>query len=173
MKSPTLPCTLLPKIGHVKHGLPGSSSVPGEIPLNQELMFKAMFWKTFFVEEETSGSGTASSGRWALGCNVFLLRLSFSKHKANTTELHPKVRQTCSVLYCSVWCCRCSPTSPPRAARPSTGARTGTSSSASRENVTSSRHTSQTLRHTQHRGYITDNITGNMKSKVQTSLSKN
>ena len=62
MKSPTLPCTLLPEIGHVKHGLPGSSSVPGYIPLNQKLMFKAMFSKNYLVEEETSGSGTASSG---------------------------------------------------------------------------------------------------------------
>ena len=28
----------------------------------------------------------------------YRLFFSISKHKANTTELHPKVRQTCSIL---------------------------------------------------------------------------
>ena len=29
---------------------------------------------------------------------------SISKHKANTTELHPKVRQTCLYLYPEIHC---------------------------------------------------------------------
>ena len=32
---------------------------------------------------------------------------SISKHRANTTELHPKVRQTCSCLLCVVKLARC------------------------------------------------------------------
>ena len=35
----------------------------------------------------------------------YRLFFSISKHEANTTELHPKVRQTC-ILYCSI-ICRC------------------------------------------------------------------
>ena len=30
---------------------------------------------------------------------VFFANFCISKHKANTTELHPKVRQTCCLLY--------------------------------------------------------------------------
>ena len=62
MRSLTLPCTLLPEIDHVHHGLPGGGSVPGYISLNQDqFMLKAMFSRTFLVAEATSSSGTASS----------------------------------------------------------------------------------------------------------------
>ena len=66
MKSLTLPCSLLPEIDHVHHGLPGGGSVPGYIPLNQGIWFysisKAMLSGTYLVEEETSAFGTATSG---------------------------------------------------------------------------------------------------------------
>ena len=42
-------------------------------------------------------AGEAGGGKGRLGevCRVTMGFLSISKHKANTTELHPKVRQTC------------------------------------------------------------------------------
>ena len=53
MKSPALPCTLLPEVDHVKHGLPGSSSglvTTSEVPLPPFFLRHLVSWEILTIE---------------------------------------------------------------------------------------------------------------------------